>query len=129
MSFADKYNSAVNKFTWQTDQTFEFFKLQDLFMEDRDEVHTLRGLWVNEDSKYGPSPVAVLDDRYVNLPGHMLQKVRDIIADDEAVNDINAGKVGFTVYQYNDDKHDKTCFSIRFVDIKPEDMEDNLPFK
>lgn len=117
MGIASKYNSVANRFNFQSDSSFEFFKLQDLFMEDKDEVWVIKALWINEDSKFGPSPIVVLEDRYISLPGHKLQMVRDLIADDEAVDAINNGKLGFTVYQYNDAKHDKTCFSLNLVDI------------
>ena len=117
MGIASKYNAQVNRFTFQSDSTFDFFKLHDLFMENRDEVWIIKALWVNEESKFGPSPIVTLEDRYINLPGHKLQMVRDLIADDEAVEAINNGKLGFKVYQYNDEKHDKTCFSLTLVDI------------
>lgn len=117
MGIASKYNTVVNRFNFQSDSTFDFFKLQDLFMEDKDQVWVIKALWINESGKFGASPVVTLEDRYINLPNHKLQLVRDLIADDEAVEAINNGKLGFTVYQYNDDKHDKTCFSINLVDI------------
>ena len=124
MGFADRYNKGVNKFTYQTDSTFEFFKLGDLLEENgKDEVYTLRGLWINTGGVYGDSPVAVIDDRYINLPGHMLDTVKEMIADDEAVAAINDGKLGFKVYSYvktlkvNKNEVDKICYSINFVDL------------
>ena len=125
MGYADKFNKGVNKFTYQTDQTFEFYKLGELLEENGgDEVYTLRGLWINTGGMYGDSPVAVIEDRYVNLPNHMLDTVREMIADDEAVELINAGKIGFKIYSYaktlkvNKKEVDKICYSINFVDIQ-----------
>ena len=117
MGIASNYNKQVNRFNFQSDSTFEFFKLQDLFMEDKDTTWVIKALWVNEESKFGPCPIITLEDRYISLPRHKLQMVRDLIVDDEAVDAINNGKLGFTVYQYNDEKHDNTCFSLNLVDI------------
>ena len=124
MGFADRFNKGGNKFSYQTDSTFEFFKLGDLLEENgNDEVYTLRGLWINTGGFYGDSPVAVIDDRYINLPGHMIDTVKEMIADDEAVASINDGKLGFKVYSYvktlkvNKKEVDKICYSINFVDL------------
>jgi hypothetical protein len=65
----------------------------------------------------------------------MLQKCKDIINDEEAVQQINDGKLGITIYTYKDKKFGKTCYSVTFVDIKdefvkvPEGLENDLPFK
>ena len=127
MGFADKYNKVSNvRFTFQADSTFEFFKLGDLLEENGgDEVYTLRGVWISTGGIYGDTPVAVLDDRFVNLPGHMLETVKQIMSDPESVEDINNGKVGFIVRSYvktlkgkNGKSVDKICYSIDFVDIQ-----------
>ena len=125
MGIADRFNKGVNKFTYQTDQTFEFYKLGDLLEENGgDEVYTLRGLWINTGGMYGDSPVAVIDDRYVNLPNHMLETVKQMIADDDVVNAINCGLLGFKIYSYsktlkiNKKEVDKICYSVNWVDIQ-----------
>lgn len=140
MGFADKYNKVtVNKFTFSGDSTFDFMSLEDLYTANgKDEVYTLRGLWINPKGNFGPAPVGVLNDCYVNLPGHLLETVENIMQDDEACDMINEGLVGFTIHTYFQEKYKKDCYGINFVDIKPdakdgfikipEGIEQNLPF-
>ena len=118
MGIASSFNKAGNKFTFQSDSTFEFFSLADLYNEDPEAVHVVRALWVNKDSKYGPSPVATLEDRYINLPGHALESVNAIIDSEEAVAAVNDGKFGFKVRTYEDTKYGRgTCYSVEWVDL------------
>lgn len=123
MGIADKYNKATNRFEFQSDSTFEFFKLSDLYNEDPDAVHIIRALWINDGGVYGPSPVTTLEDRYINLPGHLVDTVKEMIADSETVDAINNEKLGFTVRSYikqlkakNGKTVEKTCYSVTFVD-------------
>lgn len=53
MGIADKYNKATNRFEFQSDSTFDFFRLSDLYNEDPEAVHIVRALWVNEGGNYG----------------------------------------------------------------------------
>lgn len=118
MSFASKFNKDVKKFEFDT-EGLDYVSLNDLFENNgADEVYTLRGFYINKKSKFGDAPVGMTDGCLVNLPSHMLDVVEKIMADDEAVADINAGKVGFTIYSYMDEKHNKICYSIKFVDLK-----------
>ena len=52
---------------------------------------------------------------YTNLPSHTAETVHEILADDEAVQTIKDGKVGYTIYEY--ESHGKKCYSISFVDL------------
>ena len=114
MGIADKYNKVTNRFEFQSDSTFDFFRLSDLYNEDPEAVHIVRALWVNEGGNYGPTPVATLEDRYINLPKHLTDTVKDMIADSEAVDAINAQKLGFKVRTY--ESNGNTCYSVTFVD-------------
>lgn len=121
MSFANKYNTIVNPFTYQTDSTFEFKTLEELYTAyGPDEVYTLRGVWINPKGNYGPAPVAVCDEFYVNLPGHLLETAHMFIEDEETVNDINAGRCGFKIHTYYQETYKKDCYGITWVDIKDE---------
>lgn len=116
-SFASKFN----KTTFGIDTTdFQYTKLADIFNSEneggKDVIHNINGLYVHK-SQLGDSPV-IIDEknkRLVNLPSHTAETVREILADDEAVETIKAGKVGYTIYEY--DSHGKKCYSISFVDL------------
>lgn len=116
-SFASKFN----KTTFGIDTTdFQYIKLADIFNSEneggKDVIHNINGLYVHK-SQLGDSPV-IIDEknkRLVNLPSHTAETVREILADDEAVETIKAGKVGYTIYEY--ESHGKKCYSISFVDL------------
>lgn len=116
-SFASKFN----KTTFGIDITdFQYTKLADIFNSKneggKDVIHTINGLYVHK-SQLGDSPVIIDEEnkRLVNLPSHTAETVREILADDEAVETIKAGKVGYTIYEY--ESHGKKCYSISFVDL------------
>lgn len=116
-SFASKFN----KTTFGIDTTdFQYTKLADIFTSEseggKDVIHNINGLYVHK-SQLGDSPV-IIDEknkRLVNLPSHTAETVREILADDEAVQTIKDGKVGYTIYEY--ESHGKKCYSISFVDL------------
>lgn len=116
-SFATKFN----KTTFGIDTTdFKYTKLADIFTSEseggKDVIHKINGLYVHK-SQLGDSPVIidVENKRLVNLPSHLAVTVREILADDEAVETIKAGKVGYNIYEY--ELHGKKCYSILFVDL------------
>lgn len=116
-SFASKFN----KTTFGIDTTdFQYTKLADIFNSategGKDAVHNINGLYVHK-SPLGDSPVVIDESnkRLVNLPSHTAETVREILADDEAVQAIKDGKVGYTIYDY--ESHGKKCYSISFVDL------------
>ena len=116
-SFASKFN----KTTFGIDTTdFQYTKLADIFTSEseggKDVIHKINGLYVHK-SQLGNIPVIidVENKRLVNLPSHTAETVREILADDEAVQTIKDGKVGYTIYEY--DSHSKKCYYISFVDL------------
>lgn len=116
-SFASKFN----KTTFGIDTTdFQYTKLADIFNSEneggKDVVHKINGLYVHK-SKLCDAPVIIDEEnkRLVNLPKHTAETVREILADDEAVQTIKDGKVGYTIYEY--ESHGKKCYSISFVDL------------
>lgn len=116
MSFASKYNNA-RKFDFNT-TGFSYTSLVDLYNQNgKDYVYPLRAIYINTKGKYADAPVFATDDVLVNIPSHMTETAKEIMADDDAVSAINAGKAGFKIYSYHDNKHNKNCFSIDFVDI------------
>lgn len=115
-TFASKYN----KTGFGIDTTdFEYTKLSTLFNSEKDGgsdvIHDINGIYVNK-SPLGFSPVIIdsANSKLVNLPQHMAETCQHILADDEAVELIKQGKVGYTIYEY--ETRGKKCYSIRFVD-------------
>ena len=114
-SFSNKFNKA--SFGIDT-KDYEYIKLAELAkVSSPDEIHPINGLYVHG-SALGDSPV-VIDvhaKKLVNMPKHLGETFREILADTEAVQAIKDGKVGYTIYTY--ESHAKTCYGINFVDIK-----------
>lgn len=112
MSFADKYNKG-SKFTFKTPEKADFKKLSD-FAEGTTLV--LKAIYINSKGKYQPHPVFVTETHLVDIPAGNTDTVNKILEDDEAIADINAGKVGFVVEKYTSKKYgEQTGF--RFVDL------------
>lgn len=125
-SFANKYNTE-RLFDIDT-SGFDYMSLEDLYNEAlqscegditaaEQEVFTVHGLYINTKGNFDDAPVAALDECYVNLPAHLCESVREILRDSKAIKAINEGKVGFTIYSYEQRRFNKTCYSIRWVDI------------
>lgn len=115
---ANKFNKG-SKFTFKTPEGFQYNTLDVLYSQFGNEVvFPLKALYLNDKGKFGTHPVAVTDKELVDLPKHMTETVREMIADDEAVDAINNGKVGFTIYQYIDSKYKRTCYSVTWVDVQ-----------
>lgn len=111
MSFANRYNKGT-KFDIDT-TGFKYFKLTDLTVGN---TYALKGFYINTKGEYGASPVAILEDRFVNLPSHLLDVVRDMLVNDETIADIKAGKCGFIPREY-EDKKGKTRVSVEWCDL------------
>lgn len=111
MAFATRYNKGT-KFDVNT-TGFNYYKLSDL---DQGVVYPLAGLYINYRGNFGPSPVAILADRFVNLPNYTLSTVADMLADPETVEEIKAGKCGFSVEVYQD-KNGVDRIGVRWEDV------------
>ena len=112
-SVAEKYNT---KKIFDIDtEDFEYKSLEELFV-DEETVYPVCGLYINTKGNFGDEPILATDEFYVNLPHHMADMVKEIIADEDAVASINDGYVGFTIYQYHQKKYNKDCYNIRWVD-------------
>lgn len=117
MGVAEKYNKG-NVFTFKETDGFVYKSLEDLYNSHGEEtIFSLRAVFINTKSKYGDSPVAVTSDCFVNLPTHLLETVKEMLVDDEFINAVNDGKVGFTVYEYQSNHRQKPCYSVRFIDL------------
>lgn len=113
------FSNTFNKASFGIDtRDYEYIKLADLAQgSSPDEIHPINGLCVHS-SALGDSPVVidVQAKKLVNMPKHLGETFREILANTEAVQAIKDGKVGYTIYTY--ESHAKTCYGIKFVDIK-----------
>lgn len=114
--FANRFNKG-RKFDVDT-SNFEYESLADLFNANgKDKVYPLTAIYINTKSKFGDAPVFATDTCFVNVPSHMLDTAKEILSDDDAIDDINKGRVGFTIYPYTAEKFNRDTFGVNFVDM------------
>lgn len=116
-SFAKIYNTE-RLFDIDT-SSFEYVSLQELFEDvdgDTEYKFPVRAIYINTKSEFGDAPVIATDNCYVNIPQHMLETCRAILRDPAAVQAINDGAVAFTVYEYEQKRFGRKCYSIRWAD-------------
>lgn len=85
------------QFTFNIPDEFEFAKLADL---DPTKQHRVNILYINDNSDFEDAPVAVTDEALVNLPAHLTKTVQQILSDQDLIDQINSGTIGFTVREY-----------------------------
>ena len=121
MSFAKKHKKGA--IDWQVNtENFDYFKLKDLFeMNGAEEAYTLKGVFINRNKsekqlkEFGASPVGILEDRFVNLPNHMLSEVEEILKDEEDIASIMNGEAVFKIREY--ESHGKTCYGLDWQEV------------
>lgn len=111
------HNRRENRFKVDT-EGFEFKKLGELYNPKKPEtVFSVYGLYINRKGKYGESPFAASDGYFISLPGHLTDVVKEILADDEAIEQMNESRAGLVIRPYDDDKG-VTHYSADFVEVK-----------
>ena len=117
-SFAQRHNKQR---VFDIDTTgFEYFKLSDLYKQNGAGFqYPIKGFYINTMSKFGDAPVIATDKFFVNLPANMLDEIQNILSDDSDIETIRAGKVGFIIREYTNKKYNRVCYSIKFIDIEP----------
>lgn len=95
----------------------EFIKLSELVEKyGMKKEYIVRALFTNKESKFGEQGVIVTDDYNVNLPNHLTDLIKEMRADEDVVDIINAGEVKFTIYEYENKKGQKG-YSINFGQV------------
>lgn len=112
MSLAAKLNKG-SKFFYRMPEGSPYYKLEDL---DPKQDYEVKGLWINEDGKFGPSATLICDGFGVNLPRHLVQVCRDILASEDLVEGINAGVLGFRIRKASN-KAGQEFLSVEWVDL------------
>ena len=119
MGIMSKYNKGGVKFEIDING-FRFVTLEDLFSRDGGKtIFGIDGLYINKKSNFGDHPVAIVgvEGILVDLPSYMVEDVRVILSDPEAVEAIKNGHVGFSVQMYEQKQYKKTCYGVRWEDI------------
>lgn len=109
--------SHEKKFTYNSDG-LPFCSLKELVTENgMDKIYAVHEVFVY-DAKLGERAAMVTDGLIVNLPNHMISDVKKILAKQEYIDAINAGKCGFKPSTYEDKKFNSgICYSGTFVDV------------
>lgn len=97
-------------------KNFKWVNLETLFNTDPDKTYTLLGLFT-KGSKFGKEPDAIIQGYKVNLPRHLLDTVEDILDDNQVIEAIKAGKVGFKVYSYHSNTYNRDAYSVTWLDL------------
>ena len=115
MSYATKFNKG-NKFTFKPADDAQYVSLEVLYNKNPDQLHDVKALYINTKSKFGDAPCVAIDPVIiVNLPKHLLETVKEMIADDECVAAINNNEVKFKIYSYRDNTFNKTCYGVEWL--------------
>lgn len=118
MSLADKYNHTAPTFTHQLPDNSQFKGLKELYNGEKGKnTYVVYGLYINKKGKFGDAPVAISEDFSINLPSHLCDTVTEMLKDKELLEAINAGKFGLEVYAYTPKEYNKTCYSVKWVDL------------
>lgn len=124
MGIASKYNKQGNRFNYQIPENsgHVFVKASELFetIPANEKGVVVRALYINNKGKYGAHGVIVCSEPaiLIDCPNHMTDTIRDIMNDDEGVEQINAGKLAVKAYKY-DTKNAKEgfAFGLEFIDL------------
>ena len=116
MSFAAKHNKGAIDWGVNT-EGYSYISRAEAYKEKPEAVHTVKGLYINTKGNFGDHPVAICDGYFIDLPENLLDDVKAILKDEEDINNIKAGKVGFKIEEYQSEKFKKTCYGIRWSDI------------
>ena len=124
MGIASKYNKQGNRFDYiiPEDSGHTFVKASDLFenFAENEKGVVVRSMYLNNKGKYGAHGVLVCDTPaiLIDCPNHMTETIKDIMNDDDAVAQINAGKLAVKAYKY--DTKNAACgfaYGLEFIDV------------
>lgn len=117
MSFASRHNKGG--IDWEVDTTgFEYMTREKLYKAGKNNIYTLKGLYINKKGRFGDHPVAITENCFIDLPDYMTDECKGILKSEEDIADIKAGKVGFTIQEFTDKTFGRTCYGISWEDLK-----------
>lgn len=114
MGLMNKYNKGTIDWGVET-EGLDYVKLQDL---EKGKSYKIAGIFINSKGNFGAHPVAICDGFLADIPSHQTENVQKMLADEEVIDAIKAGKVGFEVKTYNATNFgNKECFSVTWIDL------------
>jgi len=123
MGIASKYNKQGNRFDYQMPEgaEFTFVKASELFELPQNETGVIvRAMYINTKGKYDDHGVLICEDPaiLIDCPNHMTDTIKEMMKDDEAVEQINAGKLGVKAYKYETkNAASGFAFGLEFFDL------------
>lgn len=108
-------NKKVVSIDWGINtEKFEYRKCSEM---EEGKVIPVKGLFISADHGYGRGAVAILDDVLLNLPERYLEVVESILATDNMVEAIKAGKCGLVITSFMSKKFKRKGYDVEFVDV------------
>ena len=112
----------------------EFISLADFVKKHGEGATRIDAMFINKKSKFGDAPVFYTTDYMINMPKHLTPLVTDLRQDNDVVDAINKGQLGFESYEYEGINGDG--YSINLVEIEDKTKgrafdnvnDDGLPF-
>lgn len=89
--------------------------LAELYAQNGSIPIVFKALLLSNKGKYGMSTLVVMGDYTVWLPSHMTETVKEILKDEETIEDIKAGKCAISVREY--EREGRVLYSVDFVDV------------
>lgn len=124
MGIAKKYNKQGKRFDYVIPENSEavFVKASELFetIPQNNSGVVVRSMYINSKGQFGAHGVLVCSEPaiLIDCPNHMTDTIKEIMADDEAVAQVNAGKLAVKAYKY-ETKNAKSGFAygLEFIDL------------
>ena len=108
-------NHGSNPFKVDT-KDFEYINLKTLYIKDGENTsYKVLGVYINEKGKFGAEPLAIIDGFKVNLPKHILKDVEMILDNEDMIQAINEGHLGFQIEPYENARGQ--FYSVRWVEL------------
>lgn len=117
MSLATQLNKVHGNNPFKIDASkFDFINLESLYNKDGEGTsYKVLGVYINKKSKFGDAPVAIIDGFKVNLPKHLLDDIQIILDNDDMIQSIIDGHLGFQIEPYNNARGH--FYTIRWIDL------------
>ena len=95
---------------------FDYINLKTLYIKDGENTsYKVLGVYINEKGKFGAEPLAIIDGFKVNLPKHLLKDVQMILDNEDMIQAINEGHLGFQIEPYENARGH--FYSVRWVEL------------
>ena len=124
MSKIDELTNLTRKnlFTYEPAKDTPFIKIKDLRAKKGNGPFEVKGLWIASRNSSEAHPIVTIEGYYVSAPAYKLQEVENILQDTPSIDEINAGKVGIVIYDYEN----KFGSQIGFRWVK---LDSDVPFE